>query len=44
MRRKVVDKWEAKRTEPVLYTKKDPPKHINRSLADLKLVYLGQIK
>jgi hypothetical protein len=40
----VVEEWNAERTESALCLKKDPPKQINRSLADLKLVYLGQIK
>jgi hypothetical protein len=43
-RREVVNEWEAKRIEPAPRPKKDPPEHIDRSLADLKLVHSGQIK
>jgi hypothetical protein len=40
----VVEEWNAERMELAQYLKKDPPEQINRSLADLKLVHLGQIE
>ena len=43
-RREVVEEWDTKRTEPALGTKKAPPKQIDRSLSDLKLVYSSQIE
>ena len=44
IRRKIVNKWDTKRTEQSPHLKKNPFKQINWSLIDLKLVYLGQIK
>jgi len=40
-RRKVVEEWDTKYIELALRLKKDPPKQINRSLIDLKLVHLS---